>query len=162
YALGATLFHLVTGKTPFSGKNSAQIMHARLTAAAPDARSVSPEISEPTANLIGRLMQKDPAKRFQKPEDVEREIASILSGLDAFMMEHAALVSSGADKKASDILSGALSKPEFASYLSAIQAEQRHMLWLAELENSVSAGAARLADNRAFTLVMKDGKKEAV
>jgi hypothetical protein len=82
YALGATLFHLVTGKTPFSGKNSAEIMQARLKAEAPDARSISPELSEATAGVMRKLMQKDPAKRFQTPEELEKKIAEILKELD--------------------------------------------------------------------------------
>ena len=83
YALGATFFHLLAGQPPFNGKGSSEIMRARLTADAPDVRNAAPEVSEATAGVIRKLLQKEPAKRFQTPEELEQEIARILKGASA-------------------------------------------------------------------------------
>ena len=78
YALGATLFHMVTGKTPFTGETAAVIMAKHLTDPPPAAHRVNPEVSQGCSRLILRLMQKDPAKRYQTPSEVVAQIDRLL------------------------------------------------------------------------------------
>jgi eukaryotic-like serine/threonine-protein kinase len=70
YALGGTLFHLVTGKPPFSGETSALIMSRHLTDPAPKANKINPEVSEGCSRLIEKLMQKDRDQRVQSPGEL--------------------------------------------------------------------------------------------
>ena len=79
YALGATLFHLVTGKPPFSGATSASIMAKHLSEEAPQAHKVNPNVSEGCSRLISRLMQKKREQRFQTPAELLVQIERLLN-----------------------------------------------------------------------------------
>jgi serine/threonine-protein kinase len=83
YALGTTLFHMLTGKPPYTGNNSKVVMAMHLTSSVPEARSTNPAISEATSKLVYKLMQKEQEKRVQSPEDLAREIERILHGKPA-------------------------------------------------------------------------------
>ena len=78
YALGATLFHMVTGVTPFTGETAAVIMAKHLTEPPPVAHRVNPDVSQGCSRLILRLMQKDKAKRLQTPRQVADQIERLL------------------------------------------------------------------------------------
>lgn len=77
YSLGATLFHLITGRPPFSGNTSIAIMSKHLTEGVPDPKELNPKISGICANLIFRMMEKKPAKRFQTPKELMEFIHSL-------------------------------------------------------------------------------------
>jgi len=74
YALGATIFHVITGKPLFSGANPQAIMAAHLREPAPRADDVEPSISAGTAALIADLLAKDPDRR---PADATTVVARI-------------------------------------------------------------------------------------
>jgi len=80
YGLGATLFHLVTGRPPFEGATAAAIMAKHLTEPPPLAHRANPAVSEATSRLIQRLMQKEKERRFQTPVEVVQHIEKIMSG----------------------------------------------------------------------------------
>jgi serine/threonine protein kinase len=63
YSLGATLYHAVTGRLPFDGKNAAQVM-LRHIEDEPVAPSAIADVPEPLSDLILRLMKKSPVERF--------------------------------------------------------------------------------------------------
>jgi serine/threonine protein kinase len=80
YQLGATLYHMVTGKAPYVAENSRAVMMMHLTAPVPEARASNPDLSEAASKLILKLMQKDQTKRFQSAEELARELDRILNG----------------------------------------------------------------------------------
>ncbi|GDY13166.1 hypothetical protein LBMAG53_20440 [Planctomycetota bacterium] len=80
YALGATLYHLLTGKPPFVGETSAVILAKHLTEQPPRADRAHPGVSKGAADLVARLLQKDQAKRPADPATVVRIIDGLLSG----------------------------------------------------------------------------------
>ena len=81
YALGATLFQLVTGRPPFEGKSPLSVVAKVLTAPTPDPRDLVPELSATTGALIRKAMAKERAERFQTPA----ELASALEGALALL-----------------------------------------------------------------------------
>ncbi|HEY3323885.1 MAG TPA: serine/threonine-protein kinase [Planctomycetota bacterium] len=83
YALGGTLFHLVTGRPPFLGDTSAIIMTKHLTEVPPKANRINPDVSEACARLIARLMQKKREQRVQSPATVIQQIEEILNPSEA-------------------------------------------------------------------------------
>jgi len=80
YALGGTLFHLVTGQPPYAGETSAVIMARHLTDPVPRAHKVNPAVSEACSRLIERMMQKEREQRIQTPAELLAQIERILSG----------------------------------------------------------------------------------
>ncbi|GMV82457.1 MAG: hypothetical protein AMXMBFR7_36410 [Planctomycetota bacterium] len=78
YALGATLFHLLTGHPPFQGSTSAEIMSKHLTEKPPLAHREEKSVSEATGRLLARLMEKEPAKRVGSAAELVGQIEKIL------------------------------------------------------------------------------------
>ncbi len=83
YALGATLYHLVTGKPPFNGPTGAVVMSKHLTDPAPKANKANPAVSDGCSKLIEKMMQKKPEQRQQTPVQVIQQIDKVLAGPEA-------------------------------------------------------------------------------
>lgn len=64
YALGATIFHLLTGRVPFEAGSAAAVMAAHLNNPVPDPGQLVPAISQPTRRLITTALAKRPSDRF--------------------------------------------------------------------------------------------------
>jgi serine/threonine-protein kinase len=64
YGLGATLYHLVTGTTPYNGSSPGTIMSAHLTQPIPDPSAKVPSLNPLTRSLIMTAMAKDVGDRF--------------------------------------------------------------------------------------------------
>lgn len=72
YSLGATFYHMVTGGRPFRGENFAQTL-LMVVGEEPDwphSRDVPVRI----VRVIKRMMDKNPARRFQSTEELIREL----------------------------------------------------------------------------------------
>ncbi len=76
YGLGATLYHMVTGRPPFQGANSRQVMQMHLSSALVPPDHVNPTISPGLAEVIEMMLTKRPADRYhdttQLIEDLDR------------------------------------------------------------------------------------------
>lgn len=64
YSLGATMFHVLTGKPPFDGPTSKDVVMARLNQPAPDILDTNPNIHPETAKMIARMLEVAPAMRY--------------------------------------------------------------------------------------------------
>ena len=69
YSLGATLFHMLTGRPPFEGKTPFDTLRKHVDEPPPSPRDLNPAISRETAEIILRMLAKDPAQRFATPEE---------------------------------------------------------------------------------------------
>jgi serine/threonine-protein kinase len=80
YGLGATLYHLATGKLPFPGNNAVVIMtkHIRENPAPPHEQN--PAVSRPLSALIQKLMSKNPAGRPQNAQELRTDIENCMQG----------------------------------------------------------------------------------
>ena len=70
YALGIVLFEMLTGRTPFDGESSQEIIMKHLTAD-PDLSGVP----QPYRAIIQRALQKDPEKRFHNAAEMVAALA---------------------------------------------------------------------------------------
>ena len=75
YAAGATLFYLLTGRTPFEGKNVVQLLAAVLEQRAPSPRTLRSEIPQGLAGVVLRCLQKQPSERFKGYEELRQALA---------------------------------------------------------------------------------------
>ncbi len=90
YSLGASLYHMVVGTTPYSGSSAAVVMTKHLNDEVPDPRDARPELSMGLVRLIEKMMAKDRAERYQTPEDLIRDLGLVLSGKSPGAMRLAA------------------------------------------------------------------------
>jgi serine/threonine protein kinase len=80
YSLGITLWVMVTGQTPFRG-TSAEVMYPHQQAPLPLERLK--DVPQPLVVLLEKLLEKDPAQRFQGPNELLKVIATITGAIDA-------------------------------------------------------------------------------
>ncbi len=78
FSLGATLYHLLAAAPPFNGKNVMEVVLARLRKSAPDIRTIRPDISAATAEILMRTMATLPADRYDTYADLIAELQSAL------------------------------------------------------------------------------------
>ena len=77
YALGATLYHLLTGKLPFLGNTALELIIAKEKGTYPTARSVRSEIPERLDLIIDKMMAKDPNHRYKSCDEVLRDLVTL-------------------------------------------------------------------------------------
>ncbi len=77
YAMGITLFQMVTGKLPFFGNSDFEIMKAHAETPPPDPKKIKKDIPKPLAVIILKLLEKDPAKRYSSAAEVLKDLDSL-------------------------------------------------------------------------------------
>jgi predicted ATPase len=65
YSLGATLFELLTGSPPFSAQDAMGWVHCHISRPAPSPRDLDSAIPQPVADIVLKLLAKDPEERYQ-------------------------------------------------------------------------------------------------
>lgn len=70
YSLGATFYHMLTGRPPFDGTSSAVIMAKHLTEEAPSVCQLNPEVPETWGQVVSKMMAKAPEDRYANPEEL--------------------------------------------------------------------------------------------
>jgi hypothetical protein len=64
YALGATLYHMLTGRPPYQGDSAKAIMRAHCFDPIPDPLEANPQAPAPWVELCRRMMAKSPDERY--------------------------------------------------------------------------------------------------
>lgn len=70
YSFGATLYHAVTGRTPFNDPDPVQLMVKRLSEAPIPPHLVNPKVERRISQFIMSMMARDPANRMQSWDEV--------------------------------------------------------------------------------------------
>lgn len=77
YSLGATAYRLLTGHTPFEGKDAREIVRALLKDEPRPMREFVNDLPDGVVELVERLMKKDVAARIQSANELAREIEAL-------------------------------------------------------------------------------------
>jgi eukaryotic-like serine/threonine-protein kinase len=70
YALGCTAYHMVTGQGPFSEGTLTERVLKHISEPAGDVRRLNPDVGPGLAAVLQRLLNKDPADRYQTPDSL--------------------------------------------------------------------------------------------
>lgn len=75
YAVGATLFYLLTGRTPFEAKNVVALLATVLEQRAPSPRKLSANVPPGLASAVLRCLEKQPSDRYRSYDELRRALA---------------------------------------------------------------------------------------
>ena len=70
FSLGCTLFYLLTGRLPFGGDTPMAQLASRLSREPRSVRSLLPDLPVELETVLGRMLARDPAQRYQTPIEV--------------------------------------------------------------------------------------------
>jgi serine/threonine-protein kinase len=86
YALGATLYHLVTGQVPFPGENHLDVVEKKNLGYFKPASSLASEVPPDLDAILDRMMARDPRDRFQTASEliVELERSGLAAPVPSF------------------------------------------------------------------------------
>jgi TolB-like protein/tetratricopeptide (TPR) repeat protein len=74
WSLGVVLYHALTGELPFRAAGIEALLYQILSVAPEPPRSLRPEISPELERIVLRLLEKDPAHRYPRAEDVVTDL----------------------------------------------------------------------------------------
>ena len=77
YSLGAILYELVTGSTPFEGESPYVVMNARVTGDPEAPRNINPELNLALEEVILHALERDPRKRYQSAAQMKRDLDNL-------------------------------------------------------------------------------------
>lgn len=77
YQAGTVFYELVTGKPPFGGESLIEISNSIVKDIPELPSSINPE-AKPVDTIIIRCIQKDPSKRYQSAEELQKALAQYL------------------------------------------------------------------------------------
>lgn len=82
FALGATLYHLLTGELPFPGSSHAEVVAKKVTGSFLPASRINPKVPPAIDRILDSLLATDPRKRFGSAVDlmIEFERSQLLNG----------------------------------------------------------------------------------
>lgn len=80
YSLGSTAYRLLTGRTPFEGANTREILRAKLRGEPTPIRELAADVPESFDRIVMRLMALEPGDRFPSASSLLREIETLQTG----------------------------------------------------------------------------------
>jgi len=80
YSLGATLYHLVTGRVPFDAPTPAAVMHEHLEKLLVPPDHINTELSAGLGEVVEVMMAKAPNRRYSSTSDLLLDLEAIAAG----------------------------------------------------------------------------------
>ena len=74
FSLGVVLYEMATGQSPFRGDDFLEVLNRVQHESPKPVREINPRIPEPLARVIGKLLEKEPSKRYKTAEQVARDL----------------------------------------------------------------------------------------
>jgi PAS domain S-box-containing protein len=84
YALGATLYHLFTGRPPFEADDIAALLHAHMARLPERADKLVPDLPPSLASILAKLLLKDPDDRYQTASGLAADLGRVRAGEQSF------------------------------------------------------------------------------
>lgn len=83
YSLGATFYHAVTGRLPFSGRTRNEVIIKHLQEPLVPPQEIVPDLHPMASAIIQMMMAKSPADRFQSYEELENALCDLQRSIKA-------------------------------------------------------------------------------
>lgn len=80
YSLGCVLYHLVTGRPPFYGKNVAVVLDMLRNRKPRDPRWLREDLPKNAVRVLDRCLRKVPAERYAKAADLVADLELVIAG----------------------------------------------------------------------------------
>ena len=80
YSLGATMYHMVTGRAPFDGETPSAVMHKHLKQPLTPADHVNTSLSAGIGEIIDLAMAKNRDDRYRSTEDMLEDLEAVRRG----------------------------------------------------------------------------------
>jgi Nif-specific regulatory protein len=84
YSLGAVLYEVLTGETPFGGSTPAEILRSHLEYVPPEPSKVRPDIDRSWDVFVARLLKKEPILRYRNATHAALELGRLFGMPAAF------------------------------------------------------------------------------
>jgi serine/threonine protein kinase/class 3 adenylate cyclase len=91
YSLGATLFQLLAGRTPFEANTLMAIIAKQVNEPAPRIRTLVAELSEAIEQIVAKCLEKKPEARFQDAGELLEELERLQRGEPSSIRAHPAI-----------------------------------------------------------------------
>lgn len=169
FSLGCTLYELLTGQVPYTGQNVMEKLMARAVAPAPRVSSVRFDVSPALDDVVAKMLERDPDRRFQTPGEVAAALLPIKHGTPSMPSGVLAAgrqldVSGGSSIKAQadETLNGFLENlasrvTEEPPFTAAAASRRKRTNWVA----LGGIGVAILAAAAAFSFLGKSGGEKS-
>jgi serine/threonine protein kinase/class 3 adenylate cyclase len=80
YALGATLFHLLTGRPPFLGDSAVVLINHHCNTPPPPLKTLNPAVSDGACRIVEKALSKRPVHRHADASEMLRDIERVVRG----------------------------------------------------------------------------------
>ncbi len=77
YALGVTLFEMITGRLPFESENAVGLAYKHIGEPPPSPRSLNPNVPLRLEAIVLKALAKDPMQRYSSAAEMERTLRSL-------------------------------------------------------------------------------------
>jgi len=83
YALGITVYQLLTGKVPFESSNASAIVMAHVMQPVPDIRELRPDLPDNLHAVMSKVLAKTAEERYATAGEFVRDLAAVVESGDA-------------------------------------------------------------------------------
>ena len=91
YSLGATLYHLTTGRTPVTGANPLEILSAIASVDITPPRAISPDLPRDLEAITLKCLENEPSRRYDSARALADDLDRFLAG-ETVQARHAGLI----------------------------------------------------------------------
>lgn len=81
YSVGAILYEALTGQPPFLHNDPLKLIHSHMAVTPSPPSALRPELSGKVDSLVLKLLEKEPAKRYQSARGLKNELRRVLEEL---------------------------------------------------------------------------------
>ncbi len=123
YSLGATVYHLMAGKPPFTGSSAIAVVMAHIKDPLPPLAAKRPDLPAGLCGIVETLLAKDPADRFASPQELLQAVSELEISVAPGMRHGESPLAWDADDVA--LFGGADSDPRSVALAGAVTAATR-------------------------------------